>query len=146
MVTYKEIRENGNFNQITLEGFENDCVYYWKVVAKSIIRQNQFEIDSLGGPYAFKTAVRDALSKENLNLTKSQNLTCFILSHRNTLNSGTINFRKIASVVDYKGDKYSNQSVKRPPAEKKSGTIEHNNNLKHQRSTSYNPYKGFNSI
>lgn len=64
----KEMREDGNFNKITLKNFANNTVYYWKVVAKSIIRQNQFEIDSLGGPYAFKTAVRDALSKENLNL------------------------------------------------------------------------------
>lgn len=64
----EEIRENGNFNQITLEGFSNSCVYYWKVVAKSVVRQNQFEIDSLGGPYAFKTAARDTLDKENLRL------------------------------------------------------------------------------
>ncbi len=64
----QEIRENGNINQVTLDGFSNNCVYYWKVVAKSIVRQNQFEIDSIGGPYAFKTAVKDTLSKENLRL------------------------------------------------------------------------------
>ena len=68
VVADKEVRENGNFNQITLDGFANDCVYYWKVIAKSIVRQNQFEIDSIGGPYAFKTAVRDTLSKENLRI------------------------------------------------------------------------------
>ncbi len=64
----KEIRENGNVNQITLEGFSNNCLYYWKVVAKSVVRQNMFEIDSIGGPYAFKTAVKDTVSKENLRL------------------------------------------------------------------------------
>ena len=64
----KEVRENGNFNEITLDGFSNNCLYYWKVVAKSVTRQNQFEVDSIGGPYAFKTAVRDTLSKENLRL------------------------------------------------------------------------------
>lgn len=64
----KEIRENGNFNEITLDGFSNNCLYYWKVVAKSVTRQNMFEIDSIGGPYAFKTAVRDVLSKDNLRL------------------------------------------------------------------------------
>ncbi len=64
----KEIRENGNTNQITLEGFSNNCLYYWKVVAKSVVRQNMFEIDSIGGPYAFKTAVTDKVSKENMRL------------------------------------------------------------------------------
>ncbi len=64
----EEIRENGNTNEITLDGFANNCVYYWKVVAKSVVRQNQFEVDSIGGPYAFKTAVKDTLSKENLRL------------------------------------------------------------------------------
>ena len=64
----EEIRENGNFNQITVENFTNDTVYYWKVTAKSIVRQNMFEIDSIGGPYAFKTALRDELSKESLRL------------------------------------------------------------------------------
>ena len=64
----REIRENGNYNQITLENFENNCVYYWKVIAKSVTRQNMFEIDSVGGPYAFKTAMQDTLDKDNLRL------------------------------------------------------------------------------
>lgn len=68
VVYNSEIRENGNFNQITFTDFANDCLYYWKVTAKGIARQNQFEIDSIGGPYAFKTAVRDTLSKDNLRI------------------------------------------------------------------------------
>ena len=64
----QEIRENGSFNQITVDNFTNDTVYYWKVTAKSIARQNMFEIDSIGGPYAFKTALRDELSKDSLRL------------------------------------------------------------------------------
>lgn len=64
----EEVRENGNFNQITFEDFENDCIYYWKVISKGIARQNMFEIDSIGGPYVFKTAVRDTISKDNLRL------------------------------------------------------------------------------
>ena len=64
----QEVRENGNFNQITVDSFTNDTVYYWKVTAKGIARQNMFEIDSIGGPYAFKTALRDELSKDNLRL------------------------------------------------------------------------------
>ena len=64
----QEIRENGNFNQITVDNFTNNTVYYWKVTAKGIARQNMFEIDSIGGPYAFKTALRDELSKDNLRL------------------------------------------------------------------------------
>lgn len=64
----EEIRENGNFNQVTVENFTNNTVYYWKVTAKSVTRQNMFEIDSIGGPYAFKTALRDELSKDGLRL------------------------------------------------------------------------------
>ncbi len=63
-----QIRENANFNQITVTNLDNDQFYYWKVQAISVVRQNQFTIDSQGGPYLFKTAKRDALDKENLKL------------------------------------------------------------------------------
>ena len=64
----KEFRENGNTNNVTVEGLSNSKVYYWKVVAKSVTRQNQFEIDSIGGPYAFRTADKDTLQKDNIRL------------------------------------------------------------------------------
>jgi len=84
----REVRQMGDCNQITLTNFSNDKVYYWKVVAKSIARQNQFEIDSVGGPYAFKTAKRDVLQKENLNLA----LTTFEKFVKEDLNSSEYEF------------------------------------------------------
>ena len=88
VVYTRELREMGDCNQITFTDFANDKVYYWKVVAKSVVRQNQFAIDSVGGPYAFKTAKYNTLSKENLNLA----LTAFEKFCKEDLNSSEYEF------------------------------------------------------
>ena len=62
------IRENGNVNTYTVEGLDNNTFYYWKVLSINVARQNGFSLESIGGPYLFKTAVRDTVDKENLKL------------------------------------------------------------------------------
>lgn len=62
------VREHGNFNSYTAENLDNDTYYYWKVQAINVARQNSFTLDSVGGPYLFKTAKRGTVDKENLKL------------------------------------------------------------------------------
>lgn len=66
IVVDETIRENGNNNMYTTSVLEKNTVYYWKVEAIGIARQNCFTISNKGGAYTFKTAMNDELEKAGL--------------------------------------------------------------------------------
>ncbi len=63
-----EIFENGVNNFYATSDLALDTVYYWKVYGISLARQDQKTVESTGVPYAFKTAKKNELSKENAKL------------------------------------------------------------------------------
>ena len=68
MIIDQTIVAQGNDNKIAVNTLELDTVYYWKVQAIGLARQNQFVVESFGGPYVFKTAQKNELEKDNLKL------------------------------------------------------------------------------
>lgn len=66
VVLEKTLTENWDENAYTTDSLLNDTVYYWKVYAIGLARQDQFEQGSEGAPYAFKTAKENDLDKESL--------------------------------------------------------------------------------
>lgn len=61
----KTMVENGNNNHAEVDSLLLDTVYYWKVQAIGLARQNQFVIENYNGPYIFRTARKNELDKEN---------------------------------------------------------------------------------
>lgn len=57
-----------NNNLCTVTTLDLGTVYYWKVYAIGLARQDQFEVSSLGGPYSFKTAQKNEVNRENLKI------------------------------------------------------------------------------
>ncbi len=55
-------------NSCTVTTLDLNTVYYWKVYAIGLARQDQFEVGNLGGPYSFKTAMKNEVNRENLKL------------------------------------------------------------------------------
>ncbi len=67
IVVDETVFENGSTNYIIVDTLNLDTVYYWKVEAIGIARQNQFTKTS-EGPFTFKTAKKNELSKDGLKL------------------------------------------------------------------------------
>lgn len=61
------VHEYGNNNAVVVDSLNLDTVYYWKVQAIGISRQNSFTVDS-NGPFCFKTVKKNEINKENLKL------------------------------------------------------------------------------
>lgn len=66
VVFEKTLRENSDNNSYTTDSLLNDTVYYWKVYAIGLARQDMFEQGSVGAPYAFKTARENELDKDSI--------------------------------------------------------------------------------
>ncbi len=59
--------EMNSDNHVVVDSLTLNTVYYWQVEAISIARQNPFTVKSVG-PFAFKTAKKNELSKDGLKL------------------------------------------------------------------------------
>ncbi len=57
-----------NNNNCTLTALSLDTVYYWRVYAIGLARQDSFVVANSGAPYSFKTASKQEVNRERLKL------------------------------------------------------------------------------
>ncbi len=60
-----------NNNACTVTSLTLDTVYYWKIEAIGLARQDTFTVGNIGGPFSFKTAKQHEVIRENLKLAIS---------------------------------------------------------------------------
>ena len=99
IVLDETIRENGNFNVYKTSQLSNNNIYYWKVEAIGIARQNPFVIENKGGVHTFKTAISNDVEKDTLKKT--------IASVNSFLNE----------IENFQNDEYSKEYIERLKAE-----------------------------